>query len=255
MNQEMDLPKVFKRIRNSGLNPDLLKNKTVAIFGVGGIGALVAEMLARVGVGELILVDKDLVAEENMNRLGFYPSDVGKPKVKVMEDRLRQLSELRGPRYPININTYFVNIFDFEDIDKVIDASDCVISALDDVDARLEVNSYIIKHRKVLVDGGASTNGLRGRVTVVKPFEWPCLGCYYSSDSIVAEGVFDDVTCNVSLPSTMALIASLQVDQCLKILHDRCGVAPLILINLEEEPHITAYNNVSRRKDCSFCGR
>ncbi|MCR8433616.1 MAG: ThiF family adenylyltransferase [Crenarchaeota archaeon] len=254
MNQRVNLPKIFRRMYLSDINPDILKSKAVTIFGIGGIGTLVAEMLARVGVGKLILVDKDVVEEENMNRLGFYPEDLGSPKVDVIGNRLRRISELRGPKYAVTIETYLTNIFDFEDIERVISESDCVVSALDCVDARLEVNLYAVKHRKILIDSGASTNGLRGRVTVVKPFEWPCLNCYYSNDSMVEEGLFDDVTCNVSLPTTMALIASLQVDQCLKVLLNRQGVVPLILVNLEEEPQIIVYDKLNRRKDCSFCG-
>ncbi len=251
---QRELPRMFRRITLSGIDPARLKMKTVAVFGVGGIGALIAEMLARVGIGKLILVDKDLVEEENMNRLGFYSEDLGKPKVQVLKRRLESIAELRGSQYPLTVDVYFVNIFDFELLDDVVKISDCIMLALDDLDARLEVNSYAIKHRKVLIDGGASTNGLRGRITVVKPFEWPCLGCYYSDESIMAEGQLGEITCNVSLPTTMALIASLQVDQCLKVLLDKEGVVPLILVNLEEEPRIVVYNYMRRRKGCEFCG-
>ena len=47
---------------------DCLKNKTVCIFGVGGVGGYVCEGLARIGVGHLILVDHDKVSLSNLNR-------------------------------------------------------------------------------------------------------------------------------------------------------------------------------------------
>lgn len=249
-----EIPRIFARVHLSGIEIEKLVKKTVAIFGVGGIGSIVAEMLARVGIGKLILVDKDIVKEENLNRLGFYPDDLGKPKVYVLKERLKKIAELRGTRYPLSIDAYYANLFNFERLDEIVKNSDCIISALDDLDARLEVNFYAIRHKKILIDGGASTNGLRGRVTVVMPFKWPCLGCYYSEDNLVVQGQPDIATCNVSLPTTMALIATIQVDQCLKVLLGKKGVAPLTLINLEDEPQIVIHSKISRRKDCEFCG-
>ena len=57
-----------------------LKNSRVAVFGLGGVGSYCAEALARAGVGELLLVDKDTVEESNVNRqlVALY-STLGKP--------------------------------------------------------------------------------------------------------------------------------------------------------------------------------
>ena len=70
-----------------------LKNSRVAVFGLGGVGSYCAEALARAGVGELLLVDKDTVEESNVNRqlVALY-STLGKPKAEVMAQRVRDIS-------------------------------------------------------------------------------------------------------------------------------------------------------------------
>ena len=70
---------------------DLLKNATVAVLGVGGVGSFASEALARSGVGRLILVDKDDVDITNVNRqLHALLSTVGQQKVELMRDRNSQ---------------------------------------------------------------------------------------------------------------------------------------------------------------------
>ncbi len=58
-----------------------IKNKSVLIVGVGGIGSVASEMLTRCGIGKLILYDYDTVELANMNRLFFTPTQVGMSKV------------------------------------------------------------------------------------------------------------------------------------------------------------------------------
>jgi ubiquitin-like modifier-activating enzyme 5 len=58
-----------------------IKNKSVLIVGVGGIGSVASEMLTRCGIGKLIIYDYDKVELANMNRLFFTPTQVGMSKV------------------------------------------------------------------------------------------------------------------------------------------------------------------------------
>ena len=70
-----------------------LKQSRVAIFGVGGVGGFCAEALARSGVGELLLVDKDVVDETNINRqIIALHSTVGRPKTEVMQERISDVN-------------------------------------------------------------------------------------------------------------------------------------------------------------------
>lgn len=70
-----------------------LKNARVAVFGVGGVGGYVCEMLARSGVGHIALIDSDCVSETNRNRqIIALESTTGKPKVGVMRDRILDIN-------------------------------------------------------------------------------------------------------------------------------------------------------------------
>ncbi|KMY51062.1 tRNA threonylcarbamoyladenosine dehydratase [Peribacillus loiseleuriae] len=108
---------------------DLLKNSTVAVLGVGGVGSFASEALARSGVGRLILVDKDDVDITNVNRqLHALLSTVGQQKVELMRDRIRDIN----PNCEVIAMKMFYTEETYEDffshgIDYVIDASDTII--------------------------------------------------------------------------------------------------------------------------------
>ena len=77
-----------------------LKNSKVLVFGIGGVGGYVCEALARGGVGCIHMVDKDVVDITNLNRqIIALVNTIGRPKVQVMEERLRQINpqmEVKG---------------------------------------------------------------------------------------------------------------------------------------------------------------
>ena len=70
-----------------------LRNARVLVLGLGGVGAYAAEMLVRAGVGNLTIVDGDLVEESNRNRqLIALVSTLGRPKSEVLAERLRDIN-------------------------------------------------------------------------------------------------------------------------------------------------------------------
>lgn len=84
--------------RSTNTNPsiyqDKLNNSTVLIVGLGGIGSTVSEILARLGVGNFILVDFDLIEGSNLTRQsGFKKSDIGRYKVEVVANNIKQISD------------------------------------------------------------------------------------------------------------------------------------------------------------------
>ena len=119
----------FSRV-NMLIDNNQLKNKKVAIVGIGGVGGYVAESLARSGVGKLILVDYDVVDETNINRqIIALHSTIGKEKVSLMEERIHDICEdTQVVSYRIMYgeeNRY--DIFS-EKIDFLVDACDIVRS-------------------------------------------------------------------------------------------------------------------------------
>ena len=70
-----------------------LSQKHVLVVGLGGVGAYAAEMIARAGIGHMTIVDGDVVSITNINRqLPALHSHVGKPKVEIMANRIRDIN-------------------------------------------------------------------------------------------------------------------------------------------------------------------
>ncbi len=69
-----------------------VKHARVGIAGLGGLGSSVAVALARVGVGELVLADFDVVEPSNLNRQQYFVDQIGKPKTEAMEENLRRIN-------------------------------------------------------------------------------------------------------------------------------------------------------------------
>ena len=107
---------------------DILKNSTVAVLGIGGVGSFAAEALARSGVGRLLLVDKDDVDITNINRqLHALLSTVGQPKADLMKERIKDINpecEVISLKMFYTEETY-EQFFSYG-LDFVVDASDTI---------------------------------------------------------------------------------------------------------------------------------
>ncbi|WP_339207885.1 tRNA threonylcarbamoyladenosine dehydratase [Paenibacillus sp. FSL K6-3182] len=106
----------------------LIKGSTVAVLGIGGVGGIAAEALARTGVGRIILVDKDVVDITNVNRqIHALTTTVGQVKSELMRDRIK----LINPECDVIALRMFYTEETFEQffeypLDYVVDASDTI---------------------------------------------------------------------------------------------------------------------------------
>ena len=109
-----------------------LKSASVAVFGIGGVGSYAAEALARSGIGRLMLVDDDTVAESNINRqLIALSSTVGRQKALVMRDRALDINpDINIDARPVRFDESTVSQFDFFGYDYIVDAIDSVTSKI-----------------------------------------------------------------------------------------------------------------------------
>jgi len=110
-----------------------LAEKRVAVFGVGGVGGFVCEGLVRAGIGAIDIVDKDIVAISNINRqLIALHSTVGKNKVDVLEERLKDINKnLIIKKYKCFFLPETSETFDFREYDYVVDAIDTVTGKIE----------------------------------------------------------------------------------------------------------------------------
>ncbi len=123
-----------------------LKNSTVAVFGIGGVGSFACEALVRSGLGKIILVDYDIIDISNINRqIHATSSTVGLPKVEVMKKRLLEINpELDIEVYQEKYNDETREKLISTDYDYVIDAIDMITSKIDLITTCKEKNIPII---------------------------------------------------------------------------------------------------------------
>ncbi|MDF2674049.1 MAG: dinucleotide-utilizing enzyme [Clostridiales bacterium] len=112
---------------------DKLKNASVAIFGVGGVGSYTAEALARCNIGKLILVDDDVICLTNINRqLHATTKTVGRDKVDAMAERIKDINpKIEVVTYKKFYNSESAEELLSKDYDYVVDAIDTVSGKID----------------------------------------------------------------------------------------------------------------------------
>lgn len=117
----------FEKIVGSE-NLNILKEKSVLILGVGGVGGYVAEGLARCGVGTLILVDYDIVDITNINRqIIALESTIGMKKVDVLESRVKDINkECRVVKIDKFIDLENLDLLFENEIDYFVDCCDTI---------------------------------------------------------------------------------------------------------------------------------
>ncbi|MBE6821120.1 MAG: tRNA threonylcarbamoyladenosine dehydratase [Ruminococcaceae bacterium] len=112
---------------------DILKGKSVILFGLGGVGSYTAEALARAGIGRLTIVDNDTVSVTNLNRqLCALHSTVGMPKVDVVKARILDIN----PDCDVTaVKKFYLpensDEFNLESFDYIADAIDTVSAKID----------------------------------------------------------------------------------------------------------------------------
>jgi tRNA A37 threonylcarbamoyladenosine dehydratase len=123
-----------------------LSQKKVTVFGVGGVGGYVIEMLARSGVGTLEIVDHDTISRSNINRqIIALDSTVGKDKVEVMAERIKEIN----PNCRVIARKEFflpenAHLFDFSKSDFVVDAIDTVSGKIAIIEGCTKIGTPVI---------------------------------------------------------------------------------------------------------------
>ena len=194
------------------------KDSKITVIGCGGIGGQTIEMLARMGVGELIVVDEDAFDISNLNRQTFSTlADVGLEKSVVAAEKVRLINPY------VKVTSYNEHV-DETNIDKIISDSDIVIDALDNVLTRVIV-SRKAKEKGIPYIHGA-IHGTLGQITTFLPdgdktyeemFDLPSKGSELTPD--VMENL-SNVTSGVPpvIGPTPNLIACLESIEAFKII-------------------------------------
>ena len=149
-----------------------LESKCVAVIGLGGVGAFAAEMVARAGVGRMVILDSDRVALSNKNRqLLALDSTLGRPKTEVLRERLLDINpELRL--------TVIDSYLDENNVAEILPQGiDFLIDAIDTLAPKLALIRHCVENHIPLVSSmgsGAKYDMTRIRITdLSKSFNCP----------------------------------------------------------------------------------
>ena len=220
-----------------------LKQAKVCVVGVGGLGNPITARLVAMGVGNLRIVDRDVIELSNLHRQTmFNEDDVGQVKVETAAKKLRKLNpDVVIEELPVSINDYTAL--------DVVDGCDVVIDALDSVNARYSLNKACIVKKIPFVTGGAV--GVTGQSFTILPKQTACYHCLFpaldenSMPTCSIEGVH---------PSILSIIAGVEVSEAVKIITGKKPSLTEKLLHVDLENLDFEYIKTSRVEECSVCG-
>jgi ubiquitin-like modifier-activating enzyme 5 len=224
-------------------NYERIREFSVAIVGIGGVGSVAAEMLTRCGIGRLLLYDYDTVELANMNRLFFRPDQVGMTKTDAAVQTLAEINpDVVLESFTMNITT----VQGFETFTSSLtnksfcpskeggSGVDLVLSCVDNYEARMAVNQACNELRQTWMESGVSEDAVSGHIQLLVPGETACFAC--APPLVVASGIDErtlkrEGVCAASLPTTMGVVAGLLVQNSLKFLLNFGEVSPYLGYN------------------------
>lgn len=136
----------------------LIKNAKVLVIGAGGLGSPILTYLATCGVGNLAVVDFDVIEEHNLHRqILFTPKNIGVAKTAIAKQQIHKLN-------PNIVFTAYNEKLTIENIEKLFSLYDYIIDGSDNFQTRYLVNDYCVKLNKTLIYG--TILGFQGQLAV-----------------------------------------------------------------------------------------
>lgn len=181
-----------------------LSSSSVAIVGIGAIGCMASELLARSGIGSLIIIDRDIVDGSNLQRQTLFTSaDIGKAKAAQAKAELERINP------EVSITAHVADL-DCKNISMA--KADLVLDCTDNLEARFLINEYCRKNRIPWIHSAAvKTSGTI--IAFQQSISSPCFRCIFSessqSETCDTVGVSNSIT---------AAIAAIQVSEAVKLL-------------------------------------
>jgi molybdopterin-synthase adenylyltransferase len=217
-----------------------LKNASVLVSRIGGLGGCVAYQLAAAGVGKLVLAHAGNVKPSDLNRQLLMTHDwIGKPRIESARRRLHELN----PR--MELVTYNANV-DSENAPSLVEQVDIIVDCAPIFLERFEMNRQAMLQKKPMVE--CAMFEWEGSITTILPGETPCLSCLTPS---TPEGWRREFPVFGAVSGTVGCIAAVEVIKVLTGIGD-----PLYskLLTLDLRSMEFRKRNIQRRLDCEVCG-
>ena len=192
-----------------------LKASRVVMIGAGGLGCPASETLVRAGLGQVQLIDDDVIEASNLQRQTlFLPEDIGKPKALSAAHMLTKINPLVRARGTVarlsEDNAY-------ELLEMAFDKPDLLLDCTDNFATRDIINRISVRYQIPLLS--ASAIAMQGQLALYEPhLDTGCYHCVFGS--VMPDAEADERTCANSgvLASTTAIMGSLQANAALQYL-------------------------------------
>lgn len=183
-----------------------LLRSVVAVAGAGGLGGIIIELLARQGIGHIIIIDADSFAETDLNRqLMSTESDLNEPKVLAAARRVSQINSA------VTTTTHVARITE-ENAGQLIKDAQVVIDGLDNLPSRFAVEKACREMGIPFVHGAIA--GFRGQLMTIFPEDDGLTAIYGPPESLPERGI----ELGLGNPSaTPTMVAAWQVQETVKI--------------------------------------
>lgn len=228
----------FDRMRRiEWLDMDRIHAARCLVVGAGALGNEAVKCMVLAGFRNITVVDMDDIAASNLSRCVFFRESDGRGDMKA-DILAGRAAELDGDA---DIKPMVCRVQELENWDY-----DIVLGCLDNISARLHVNSHAMYHGIPYIDG--ATDGFRGKVQVILP-DGPCLECTMNKShmrildqrfSCTGGGTLF-VPKMASEITTTSVVAALQVREAIKILSGRADICIR---------HVMYYDGEACRSDC-----
>ncbi len=217
-----------------------LQKSKVTIIGCGALGTGIAEHLTRAGIGHILLVDRDFIELDNLQRQHLFgEADVGEPKAITAQEKLKAInSEITITSMVTDVNQ--------TNVEQFIKGRDLILDGTDNLNVRYIINDACIKLKIPWIYGACvSVNGMTMNILP----EGPCFRCLLPQ--MPAPGSVPSCDTVGIINTLPGVISSLQSTEALKFLTGELLDSHLIIIDVWEKDFRTVA--VSRREDCPCC--
>lgn len=233
---------------------DRLANATIMVVGAGAIGNELIKNLTLLGIGKILIFDMDAIEGTNLTRsILFRAKDVGRYKAEVAAERAHEINP------DVHTKAFVANIIDDVGL-GVFRRMDVVLGGLDNREARLAINQSCYKVNRPWIDG--AIEALNGFARVFTPNHGACYECTMTetdwrlinkrkscallTHEQMAEGKIP------TTPTSSSVIAGIQVQELLKLLHADRGLPTLagkgyVFNGLTHDSYVVEYQE---KPDC-----
>lgn len=222
------IPERYQRsIGSIGLNGQLrLLQAAVGVVGAGGLGGSALELLARMGIGRLVIVDDDVFSDSNLNRQFLATEkNLNEPKV---EAAAKRIADING----------FVEVYTHQcrgsaaNMPEIFAECDLVLDCLDNLSSRFDLEKTCQKLDIIMIHGAIA--GFLGQVAVIRP-DRPLLSSIYGFPG--ENGPDRGVEVQLGNPAaTPTMLAAWQVSEAVKIITGLDSVLPpdkMLIIDMQ----------------------